>query len=175
MKGNVIVIILLLSGWALQAQDIPGITGSKVLKEDAQAALDFHNKIRSDVGSPPLKWSTELAAYAQRWADHLAVNCQMDHRPQSGPWAQKHGENIFLGGGFDFTALDASESWYSEIRDYTYRPLSGRHLNKTGHYTQMVWKSTSHMGIGMAICKKGAVLIVANYSPPGNYIGEKPY
>jgi pathogenesis-related protein 1 len=160
---------------ALQAQTVPPSTGSKVLQKSAQEALNFHNKVRKDVGSPPLQWSEDLARYAQSWADHLAETCKLEHRPYSGSWAQKHGENIFWGSGEDYTALHASESWYSEIKDYKYGPLTDSNWYKTGHYTQMVWKNTTHVGIGMAICKGGEILIVANYSPSGNYMGEKPY
>jgi len=158
------------------AQRVPVKTGSKILQKDAQEALDFHNKVRHDVGSKSLQWSNELAAYAQSWADHLSsTDCEMKHRPGKGQWAQKYGENIFWGSGEDYTALDASESWYSEIREYNYGKLNNNNWYKTGHYTQMVWKNTTHVGIGIAICKNGSILIVANYSPSGNYLGEKPY
>ena len=160
---------------SIHAQKVPPATGSKVLQSDAQEALDFHNKVRTDVKSPPLQWSTELASYAQRWANHLADNCKLEHRPGSGVWAQKYGENIFWGGGEDYTVLQASESWYSEIKGYKYGKLTNNNWYKAGHYTQMVWKTTTYVGMGMAICKDGSVLIVANYSPGGNYIGEKPY
>jgi hypothetical protein len=39
----------------------------------------------------------------------------------------------------------------------------------------MVWKNTTHVGVGIGVCKSGEILIVANYNPPGNYMGEKPY
>lgn len=159
----------------LYAQKVPAATGSRVLQAGAQEALDFHNKVRADVESPPLQWSEDLAGYAQAWADKLAVNCDFEHRPSSGAWGQKHGENIFWGDGEKYTVLDASESWYSEIEDYKYGPLTNNNWYKTGHYTQMVWKNTTQVGLGIAVCKSGATLIVANYSPAGNYMGEKPY
>jgi uncharacterized protein YkwD len=159
------------------AQKVPDITGSKISKAEAQLALDHHNKVRADVGSPGLQWSTELAKFAQEWADHLAAQgCDMQHRPHDdSKWAQKYGENIFWGSASSYTPLSASESWYSEIKDYTYGVLNNSNWYNTGHYTQMVWKNTTHVGIGMAKCSDGAVIIVANYNPPGNYMGEKPY
>lgn len=172
---SILTIVFLLSVFLVRAQQVPAITGSTVLQEEAQEALDFHNKVRADVGSPSLQWSPALAKYAQAWADHLAVDCKLEHRPYSGAWAQKHGENIFWGGGEDYTVLHASESWYSEIKDFKYGVLTERNWYKTGHYTQMVWKGTTHVGIAKAVCKDGAILIVANYSPGGNYMGEKPY
>ena len=175
MKRKFIIIYLLLCTASLPAQTVPPVSGSKLPQGEAQIALDFHNKVRQDVGSPVLQWSAVLSGYAQAWADHLAEPCKLEHRPDSGPWAQKHGENIFWGGGEGYTALNASESWYSEIKEYKYGPVTDKNWYKTGHYTQMVWKSTTHVGIGKAVCKNGSVLIVANYSPSGNYIGERPY
>jgi len=44
---------------------VPSNTGSDVPQDQAHLAFDFHNQKRQNVGSPPLQWSTELAAYAQ--------------------------------------------------------------------------------------------------------------
>jgi uncharacterized protein YkwD len=175
MRESFIVIIFWMWISTMQAQQVPAATGSNMLQMDAQEALDFHNKVRAEVGSPTLQWADDLAAYAQEWANHLVKECKMMHRPSSGPWAQKYGENIFWGGGQEYTPLQASENWYSEIRNYNYGPLKSSTWFQTGHYTQMVWKSTTHVGMGIAVCKNGSILIVANYSPSGNYLGEKPY
>ena len=159
------------------AQKVPSSTGSKISQADAQAALDFHNKVRKEVGSPPLEWSADLSKYAQAWADHLAnsKSCKMQHRPQDGKWKQIHGENIFWGGSAEYNAANASEMWYSEIKDYTHGPLTNSNWFKTGHYTQMVWKNTTSMGLGQATCPSGAIIIVGNYDPAGNYLGQKAY
>jgi len=159
------------------SQTVPTITGSKVSQSDAQAALDFHNKVRKDVGTPALEWSAELATYAQAWADHLAKeeNCNMKHRPYDGEWKQIHGENIFWGSASSYNVVSASESWYSEIKDYKHEPLNDSNWYKAGHYTQMVWRNTTKVGIGQATCPSGAIIIVGNYDPAGNYMGEKAY
>ncbi|MCB8964218.1 MAG: SCP-like extracellular [Bacteroidales bacterium] len=160
----------------LWAQDVPGKTGSDIAQADAQALLNHHNKVRADVGCPPLQWSPQLAEYAQAWANHLASEgCLMEHRPFSGKWAQKYGENIFWGSASSYTPLDASKSWYSEIAKYKYTEVTETNYVSTGHYTQMVWKNTTHVGVGVAVCKGGGIIIVANYNPPGNYVGQKPY
>ena len=171
------VCVSLLATWGYTyGQSVPKETGSKATQAAAQEALDHHNQVRKDVGSPPLAWSPDLAAYAQAWADNLAnnKNCNMEHRPRSGEWTQKHGENIFWGSA-NFSLLSASESWYSEIKDYKHGPISDVNWPVAGHYTQMVWKNTTKLGIGIAHCSSGAVLIVANYDPSGNYWGEKAY
>lgn len=161
---------------AIFAQKVPASTGSKMSQADAQAALDFHNKVRKDVGSPPLVWSAELAKYAQAWAEHLTKNgCKMKHRPEDGKWKRIYGENIFWGGSAVYNATSASEMWYNEIKDYTHGPISSSNFHKTGHYTQMVWKNSTSVGLGQATCLSGAIIIVGNYDPAGNYIGQKAY
>ena len=39
--------------------------------------LEAHNEYRAKHGVPPLKWSDELAAGAQKWADHLAATSEI--------------------------------------------------------------------------------------------------
>ena len=158
------------------AQIVPVVTGSKIAKGDAQTALDFHNKVRKDVGVPPLEWSTELAAFAQLWANKLAEGgCKLEHRPSSGKWAQLYGENIYFGTAASLTTLDASKAWYGEIKDFTSGKLTINNFTKVAHYTQMVWRTTSKVGIAKAACPTRGTIIVANYSPMGNYMGQKPY
>jgi pathogenesis-related protein 1 len=146
--------------------------GSSVSAQDVRAALDFHNAKRKDVGAPPLTWSPELAAVAQHWADHLAAdkNCGLEHTVGG-----KYGENLFGGSGKAYTALDASQSWYDEIKDYTPGVLTEANWAKTGHYTQMVWSKTQRLGMGQATCPNGSIVIAAEYDPPGNYMGQSPY
>jgi hypothetical protein len=155
---------------------VPKETGSKATQQEAQAALDFHNKVRADVGVPPLVWSTQLAAYAQEWADHLVDEGgrTIYHRPEKSKKGKDYGENIFWGYGGNYSPLDASKDWYSEIKKYVYRPKPDT-LDGTGHYTQMVWRITKMVGIGIARYGNREVFIVANYDPPGNWVGQKPY
>jgi pathogenesis-related protein 1 len=155
-----------------QSIEVPAITGSNVPQAQAQAALDFQNAKRHDVGVPSLEWSSDLAADAQKWANHLAADehCNLVHTAND-----PHGENLFGGSGAPYTALSASQAWYSEISKYHYGVLNGTNWAPTGHYTQMVWRSTTHIGMGQASCSSGAVVIVAEYDPPGNYLGQKPY
>jgi pathogenesis-related protein 1 len=152
-------------------------TGSKVSVKEALKALDFHNKVRKEVNVDPLEWSVELAKYAQEWADFLAKenNCRIAHRGWLGKDTKMAGENIFMGSGMDYDALFASKTWYREKKNYNPRLSGISAFQNSGHYTQMVWSETDKVGIGMAVCKSGATIIVANYDPPGNMLGKKPY
>jgi pathogenesis-related protein 1 len=144
--------------------------------DEIQQIVQYHNKVRQEVGAPPVEWSPEIAAFAQEWADNIAATgCQMQHRPRSGKWTQKYGENVFWGSGKTYTLIDAGKAWYSEKKFWRGGVLTGNNWSKSGHYTQMVWAKTTKIGIGKAVCKNGATIIVGNYDPPGNMMGEKPY
>jgi pathogenesis-related protein 1 len=153
-------------------------TGSKISREDAQKVLDHHNKVRKEVGSPELTWSKELSAYAQEWADHLANEngCRMEHHKKPELKGKPVGENLFWGSSADvYHPIDASVSWYGEKKLYRYGKFGVGNWHAIGHYTQMVWKNTKEVGVGIAVCKNGELMVVANYAPAGNYVGQLPY
>jgi pathogenesis-related protein 1 len=172
-----LLLFLLLSGTLVSnaQKKVPFKTGSKITQAEAQSALDFHNKARKEVNVPALEWSAELSAYAQKWAEHLdSLGCALQHRPRSGVWVQQYGENIFWGSG-SYNATDACKSWYSEKKDFVGPVFTGEETSVVGHYTQMVWRDTKKVGIGVVKCKGGGMIIVANYDPAGNYRGEAAY
>jgi glioma pathogenesis-related protein 2 len=67
----------------------------------------------------------------------------------------------------------ATQSWYDEIKDYNFnRP--GFSMS-TGHFTQVVWKSTTKLGMGIGFADGGRkVIVVAQYGPAGNMMGDFP-
>lgn len=168
--------VLLLSSLLSFAQDpdTDDTTGSDVSNDDAIAILQHHNKARAEVNVPPLVWNAKLAAHAQEWADSLAANpdCKLEHR-QKNPY----GENIFATSAprDQFRPVAASEAWYAEKARFTYSRIGEAGSNGTWHYTAMIWKTTTEVGVGMATCANGNTLVVANYNPVGNFSGEYPY
>jgi pathogenesis-related protein 1 len=152
------------------AQAAPALAPTSLSAQDANAVTAQHNKARADVGVEPLRWSPAIAAYAQQWAEHLAVSdCQMSHRSPN-----KYGENLFQGTFGAYTAVDAAKAWESEKKDYGGGALNEANWARAGHYTQMVWRQTQQLGCGQAICK-GTLIVACNYDPPGNFLGQKPY
>jgi uncharacterized protein YkwD len=147
-------------------------TGSAVTAKEAEDLVKLHNKARKEVGVPPVKWSPTLAKHAQEWADELARTGKWEHRKDD-----KYGENLERGLGY--TVLELAEGWYDEKAKYTPGTPYPGVGHGVGHYTQMVWKDTTEIGVGKAVYttgeKKGRLIIVANYNPPGNFKGEKPY
>lgn len=143
---------------------------------------DAHNDVRAsatptpDPALDPLCWSDSVAVVAQAWAD----NCTWQHNPGRGFL----GENIFGGSGnwLSNGALSAVELWAAEDEFYDYASNSCQSGEVCGHYTQIVWRSSEHLGCGIKLCNTGSpfgggswTFVVCNYDPPGNWNGQKPY
>ncbi|MBU6157500.1 MAG: SCP-like extracellular [Bacteroidetes bacterium] len=160
------------------AQSIKEKKKSRFSPTEIHAFINHHNQVRKEVNVPALEWDAQLANYAQEWADYLATKngCEIKHRDKVNKKEYNYGENIYWGSNHKvFSTLSASESWYSEKTDYQYQSFKFPTDPVVGHYTQMIWKNTTAVGAGKAICPNGAIIVVANYNPPGNYIGEYPY
>lgn len=149
-----------------------GAAQSLSVNNDLQGALDVHNAARSEVGVAPLTWDDALAQEAEAYAQELARRHRFEHdRDRNG-----HGENLYWYSASTNTPMsDASKSWYDEIEFYRYRKCCGPNFSATGHYTQMIWHSTTAVGIGVAVSSRGETYVVARYNPTGNWQGEFPY
>ncbi|MCL7049273.1 hypothetical protein MKW94_026939 [Papaver nudicaule] len=131
--------------------------------------LKGHNDARANVGVAPLVWNKTVAAYAREYASKRSADCNLIH--SEGPY----GENIAMGpGGGPFPVKYAVIMWLSEGRNYDYASNSCRGPG-CGHYTQVVWRNSIHLGCAKVICDNGGTFIICSYDPPGNYIGERPY
>ncbi|KZL70697.1 SCP-like extracellular protein [Colletotrichum tofieldiae] len=144
-------------------------SGSSSLTADQKAALDAHNAARTDVGVPALEWDDALAADAQEWATHLLSVGSLTHSQ-----TDNQGENLYMQSNKDSPYVNAANAWISEKSDYNGETISSTNYMGFGHYTQIVWKSTTKVGMALATNSQGTY-VVARYSPPGNYIGQKPY
>lgn len=146
-------------------------------KKFVQAALDSHNAYRKKHKVSALTYNGQIAKVAQAWASKLigslAQGGRLQHRPNN-----KYGENLWMGRGYKFNDEEAVntavKAWYDEIR--IYKPYFGREPSMSnfaeyGHFTQVVWKNTARLGMGIAR-KNGTIVVVANYDPPGNYKGQ---
>ena len=137
-------------------------------KVNQQKVVERHNYYRKMVGVPNLTFSKDCANYAQKWAEQLALkNNGLKHSGSS-----KYGENIYWNSGmaneWDMIDYLAREKKY-------FNQNTRKHSHKNGHYSQMVWRNTQFVGVGMAIAKDGSEYWVTTYYPAGNYIGEKAY
>ncbi|TAE24362.1 MAG: hypothetical protein EAZ92_13310, partial [Candidatus Kapaibacterium sp.] len=104
------------------------------------------------------------------------TGCRMQHRPNdNSKWAQKYGENIFWGMGKTYSGIDACKAWASEKKFWKGGKISMKNFAKVGHYTQMVWSKSTKVGLAKVLCPNGATIIVGNYDPAGNMVGDSPY
>ncbi len=141
--------------------------------DEIKDAFNRNNEIRAELYSGSnLAWSTVIAQSAQKYANILAVNGEFSHSH----W--EYGENLFAA-SYSVNYTDAINSWYAEKSDYSYADNSCTPGAQCGHYTQLIWRNTTEFGCGSAIYEVGQYqgweVIVCQYNPPGNYIGQKPY
>ena len=68
-------------------------------------------------------------------------------------------------------------SRYNEVCDPGYNFASGAFSSGTGHFTQVVWKGSTELGIGRAESQQNGMkcaYIVGRYKPAGNMMGDFP-
>ncbi|XP_049845424.1 Golgi-associated plant pathogenesis-related protein 1-like [Schistocerca gregaria] len=134
--------------------------------------LLWHNVYRQRHSARPLALCPQLCSYAQAWANHLAHVNTFYYRTD-----RDIGQNLFCRPTTtlqaDVTGQEVVTYWYSAVRQYNYlKEPDILHANvNAGHFTQLVWASTTHVGLGKARSRSGKVLVVAHYRPAGNVSG----
>ena len=129
------------------------------LTQDQQQILTTHNQFRKLHQAPPLHWDAELAQYAAAYA----AQCRFKHS------GGKYGENLAAGYR---SSKEAIQAWHDESKSYSYqRPGFSK---DTGHFTQLVWKSTTKLGCALVTCDglndTPGEFLVCEYNPPGNVV-----
>jgi len=107
---------------------------------EAQDILDLHNKFRCAVDTPPLVWNAALACQAQKEQDRINAFDHADSYALPIP----AGENLATG----TNVATAAWMWFTEYVG----PASGQ-----GHFTAMVWKSTTEVGCGIGRDGRGVI------------------
>jgi uncharacterized protein YkwD len=177
----------------------PGTTasgGCTGLTGDEKIICDQHNLLRAKHGVPALNWSPDLAANAKNWV----AGCHTDKNSNGDEFfchqssiygcgtdaSYTYGENLsWFWGTPQLTPDEVVNNWYCENNVYNYDdPQPGGSLTfgcdnnpdkVTGHFTQVVWKSTQRLGCAKNTCPLGgnsATLWACEYDPAGNITGE---
>ena len=160
---------------------LPGPMGATDMRvaadpiEVPERLLAAHNAERARAGTPPLRWDPALADEADVWARDLIRTGRFLHDPT----LHGHGENLWTGWGSRiFTPEQMVAEWAAEKRDYV--PGVFPNVSRTGdwtaigHYTQLVWSGTTHVGCSIASGGNRSVL-ACRYSPPGNIDGRRAF
>ncbi|KAK9378179.1 uncharacterized protein V2V93DRAFT_376435 [Kockiozyma suomiensis] len=143
-------------------------SSSTGLTADEQSALDAQNAAREEAGVPDFTWSDDLAAEAKSYAEYLSANDLFVHSGVAG-----EGENLYWSSSTASGQLtDAVDSFLSEKSSYDAAgdPVIGDGYTAYGHYTQIIWKTTTEVG-----CAESEGYVVCRYYPQGNYLGESPF
>lgn len=151
----------------------PAVAASNnVASQFPARVLAVHNAARAEAGVAPLAWDPALGQAAAAYATQLALTNSFQHsnrRARPGT-----GENLWMGtrGAFSYDAMVGR--WAAERSDFVpgVFPAVSRSGNweKVGHYTQMVWPTTTR--VGCAIFAADWDYLICRYSPPGNIDGK---
>jgi len=137
--------------------------------------LYYHNQLRSSLGLNRFTWSNSLAADSAAYARVLAKTSHLKHSTNRG----NVGENLSMGTLNAYGTKELIYLWINEKRHY----ISGKKFpntsttgnwKDTAHYTQMVWRTTTQVGCGVATNSKWRFM-VCRYKRAGNIVGQYPY
>jgi len=157
---------------------------STLSADDVAAVLAAHEAVRSRVDADPelpaLTWSSELARYAQQWAEELRAQCNAGTLPDGRVYRRvpnAFGENVYARYSrpfpIDTPIGEAVASWQRETECWTYGTapdangeggsevcdtecLIRERIPSNGtcdRYTQLVARATTHVGCGFAMCE----------------------
>lgn len=143
--------------------------------------LAAHNVERVRLGIRPLVWSDKLARQSREWALQLTLIDGLEHSDTADytdPTDGEEGENLWRGTKGYYTPEQMVNLWVDERKIFINAPFPRNSTTgqwrDVGHYTQLVWRTTTEVGCAIAASEEDEVL-VCRYLEGGNVIGEKPY
>ena len=140
--------------------------------------IDAHNRVRQEAWGPTekLHWNNDLAQQSLDYANNLASSGTFQHGDKCAPHCrgsacsggQTCGQNLEMATP-STSPSQAVQHWYNEKGDYhggcDQNPIN---CEKSGHYTQLVWKGAREVGCGIS----GNGQIAACLYDIGNEIGQ---
>ncbi len=140
-----------------------------------RAMMTMHNAARASARVPELVWDEALARDALGYAQELARRNLFEHskQPRGNP---PQGENLWTGTRGAYRYDEMAQHWIDEQRHFVNGPIPN--ISKTGkfadvgHYSQIVWRTTTRVGCGFASNRDDDYL-VCRYTPSGNVFGQR--
>mmetsp|Transcript_7078 Transcript_7078/g.17100 ORF Transcript_7078/g.17100 Transcript_7078/m.17100 type:complete len:333 (-) Transcript_7078:7-1005(-) len=172
-----------------------GLTAGGSLNEDF---LRAHNVVRANGGLPSVAWNSALQSLAETHLDKMITGgCYIEHSDVDerldAAGFEYVGENLYKVEGMVPTGVDVVDAWYAELSDYTYGVVGDYCVKEKcedrsdppcilGHFTQVMWSSTTDIGCALRKCDAGAgkagaatYISICQYGPGGNIVGELPF
>lgn len=159
MKKTFLSFLFLALSFSLLAQ-------SDLSESDKQELINQHNLYRQAQGVNNVQWSNELEQEAKDWAIIVAKQDKMLHS------SLDFGENIYSSSS-NVNPAHVVDRWASEKKFYHGDILTDKNYHLFGHYTQIIWSSTTKIGCAVAISKSGKHYWVCLYSTAGNVLGQR--
>ncbi|XP_077985993.1 uncharacterized protein LOC144440485 [Glandiceps talaboti] len=129
--------------------------------------FEAHNYYRCLHGVPLLKWDKTLEKYGDHLAASNAIQGRLEHS-----YFGRFGENIAMQEvkGIDrITGLGFVKMFHDEIKLFNFK--NPKFSFDTGHFTQLIWKTTKRIGCGSSLRHKKhwtQFYVACEYDPPGN-------
>jgi len=128
--------------------------------------LEFHNKVRKIHQAGELVEDQHLSDNSQIHANLLA---RCDKLSNSGKKLKDKilGENIAKVSGNTNTEVDfILKNWYDQKENIDFN--FPKYKIETSNFTQMIWRESKQIGMGIAFSNTGNAYVVLNYFPEGN-------
>ncbi|XP_062374607.1 GLIPR1-like protein 1 [Sardina pilchardus] len=189
-----VVCLMIVMEFPAMVMPTPGLPLPDIADEQfIDDCVKSHNLKRSSVKPPAsdmryMTWDGALAITARAWARMCVYkhNIYLRDVKKVHPTFKSVGENLWVGyPPSSFSVEKAMKLWVDgESIYYDYAHNSCKPGEMCGHYTQVVWANSSKVGCAVHLCPNGVegfkkgpptAYFVCNYSPAGNYQGEKPY
>lgn len=150
----------------------------------AQTFINMHNCYRATVDPPArsmpyVYWLGNLSVSSNNWASQ----CKWGHSGTAGVGENIYATSLRTPNASVFDPRNAVNAWGAEKSAYDYYTNTCATGKICGHYTQIVWAKSTYLGCSFQDCPiiqglswpNGGTLVVCQYSPPGNYVGQRPY
>lgn len=151
------------------------------------------NKMPKSSNMNKIYWNKDLEKKAQDWANKLTENCEFKHNPDKTYGNNKNnkaGENLYISANSKIiqmnnenmasSFLKADKAWWDEKKFYSPNNVNPFKFGmNVGHFTQMAWANTMEIGCGYSLYEDSRFasneIVVCNYAPAGNFMGEALY
>ena len=132
----------------------------KYIKE----VINLINLKRKDHNVLPLIEDKELDEIAQNYSEKISITNDLNNSKNTFN-GEELGESLFSCSR-PIEASKLVDNWYRIGQNYD------ESNPKASHYTQMIWKNSQKIGVGITQSNTGYFYIVANYYPGGNIEGQ---